>query len=284
MRCFKMPFGIFHPIWHNTRIMAAQKKINLIIYTALIAIMGISIFLPNAYAQKRLKFSNTEDVAIAFYKTGDTIPNFERWIRESEPYKITPWANRETVMTEEKARLQLAYRNFNAEKDYLIIRTMVDAKPTATQQADGSQTYTLNAKFAQAPDALYFPYDFLGERIVVMPHKIDKFLDSALTKPQYDRLIDAGKKITDATMIVRLKATESDMSRPYDIDGLKQWVLKTEIVTLEIWNKAGQLLWEYSAPWYISPNTKALNNLYSDLPIQSPYQGSVKALPSTEKK
>lgn len=278
-----MLFGISRRIWHNDREMTAQKKINFVIHTALLAVFILGLLTVSAYAQKRLKFSNTEDVAIAFYKTGKVVPNFEKWIKEREPYKITPWAGREEMMAQEKSRLQLAYRNFNPENDYLLIRTFVDVKPVTIKQTEGENTYTLNATFTQAPGALYFPYDFLGDRIIVMPNKIDKFMNSALSTAEFNRITKA-KGTGKATMIARLKATESDMSRPYDIDGLKQWVMKADIVTLEIWNKNSQLLWEYSAPWYISPNVRVLNNLYSEQPVQSPQQGSVKSLPIIESK
>lgn len=230
-----------------------------------------------SHAQKRLKFSNTEDVAIAYYKTGNKIPNFEKWIKDREPYKITPWAAREKEMTNEMARLQLAYKQFNPEEDYLLIRTSVQLMPLIIKNKTGKNTYTLNATFAKAQEALYFPYEFLDERIVVMPYKLEKLMNSPLEKSQFEYITDSlrGK---ESTMIIRMKAREADFSRPYKIDGLQQWVFKTDIVTMEIWNWRKQLIWEYSVPWYVSPNTRELNTLFNNKPEQSPFQGSVKPL------
>lgn len=230
------------------------------------------------HAQKRLKFSTTEDIAIAFYKTGGIIPNFERWITEGKLYSLTAWARREDMIKQEMSRLQLAYTQFRPTEKFLLIRTFVNIAPKKHVNDTGEETYTLPITFTQAPDALYFPYDFLGERIVVMPHKLDILMNDAINKTQYDFINKAIKNSNKNTMIVRLQATQADTSKPYKIDGLDQWVLKAKIVSLEVWNKQGALLWEHTAPWYVSPNTKKLNSLFDGRPTTSPEQGSVKAL------
>jgi len=230
------------------------------------------------YAQNIIKFASSEDIAIAFYKSGGKIPNFERWVKETAPYNLTPWARRAEMMQQEKSRLQLAYRNFNPEKDFLNIRTFVLLKPEEQIDAKGQKTYSMTMTFSEAAEALYFPYEWLGERIVVMPHKLDKLMTTSLSAAQYDLIQRALPSSAKNTMIVQLRATEGDLSRPYDIDGLQQWVLKAEIVALEVWSKQGSLLWEYTAPWYVSPRTKKLNNLYNERPSGSVQKGAVKSL------
>ena len=237
----------------------------------------LSGFVSLAFAQNILKFATSEDIAIAFYKAGNTVPNFERWIKETEPYNLTPWAGRAEMMQQEKSRLQLAYRNFDKDKDFLNIRTFVLLDPKEQTDAKGQKTYGMKMVFSEAPEALYFPYEWLGERIVVMPHKIDKLMTTSLTESQYDLITRALPSSAKNTMIVQLRATEGDVSKPYKIDGLSQWVLKAEVVALEVWSKQGSLLWEYTAPWYVSPRTKKLNNLYNDRPAAGK-KGAVKSL------
>ena len=257
--------------------MSFLRTINIpvLISAILLLLVGGSL---SVSAQKRLKFSTTEDIAIAFYKTGGIVPNFERWIKEREPYNLTPWTRREGVMAEETARLQLAYTQFKPADDFLLIRTFVKLAPQKHVNDAGEKTYTLPVTFAKAPEALYFPYDFLDERIVVMPHKMDLLMNSPIDQTQYEFINKASKNSAQNTMIVRLRSTEADTSRPYKIDGLDQWVLKAEIVSLEVWSKKGALLWEYTVPWYISPNTIRLNRLYEGRPTETPEIGAVKAL------
>ncbi len=256
----------------------AQIKAQPVIFGLLILTLLLGSVFTSAQAQKRLKFSTTEDIAIAFYKTGGKIPNFDRWIKEREPYSTTPWARRAAMLKQETSRLQLAYQNFKPNKDFITIRTFVNLAPQEQKNKAGEKTYTLPITFSGAPEALYFPYDFLDQRIVVMPSKMDKVMKAQITESDYRRITEALRTSAKNTMIVRLRTTESDFSKPYLIDGIPQWVLKTEIVSLEVWSKQGRLLWEYSAPWYISPNTTQLNNLFEKRPSGSGEKGAVKPL------
>ena len=247
-------------------------------YLAAVILLLLICFYQPATAQNRVTFSSTEDIAIAFYKTGGSIPNFERWTKERKPYNLTPWARREAMLKNEMTRLKLAYRNFDPKGDFLTIRTFVDMDPQEQVGEDEEVTYKLPITFSEAPDALYFPYEFLGERIVLMPYSMEKVMNGEITEAQYEFITDALRHSAKNTMIVRLRANEADLSRPYKIDGLYQWVFKTDIVSLEIWSKQGRLLWEYTAPWYTSPNTVKLNNIYNDRPTESPERGAVKPL------
>lgn len=258
--------------------MTARKNIHLFF---LILATALACFVNAATAQeikKRLKFSTTEDVAIAFYKTGGSMPNFERWIKERDPYKHTSAGRRPEVMAQEKARLKRAYNNFDPRVDQIIIRTIVDTKVNASQDEEENIKYNIDLQFSKAPEALYFPYDFIGERIVIMPNKLDLLMKSEIDQQQYIFLEDALRNAVQHTMIVRLVAKEADLSKPYKIDGLQQWVMKAEVVSLEVWNEAGSLLWEYTAPWYMSPDTMRLNNLYKKKPGFHTNSGGVKSL------
>ena len=229
-------------------------------------------------AQKRLKYSTTEDIAIAFYKTGGVVPNFDRWIKQREPYTITPWARMDEVYQAEMSRLQLAYKNYKPKDDYLMIRTFVRLDTAKETTEDGENIYKLNTVFLRAPDALYFPYDFLDERIVVMPDKLDVHMNSTITKEQYDYISEAIPHSAKNTMVVRLLAKDSNTKKPYQIDGMQQWVMTADIASLEVWSRQGRLLWEYTAPWYVSPHTKKLNNLFDDGPVMNPDAGEIKPL------
>ncbi len=238
-------------------------KIRSVLYTILAFLLLLIFFPLSAKAQKQLEFSTTEDIALIFYKTGGIIPNFERWIKERAPYNLTSPARREEMMKKEKNRLQTTYRDFNPEKNLFLIRSTVRLSTEEHQDKEGNKTYSLQSTFTKAPDALYFPYNFLGTNIIVMPHKMDVLMKSAISKRQYDLINKTTNKNANNTMILRLRAYEADTTKPYEIDNIQQWVLITEIATLEIWNKDGIFLWQYSAPWYAAPEMESLNKLHS---------------------
>lgn len=233
----------------------------------MLSLLILTIGTTRSYAQyKREQTATTEDVAIAFYKTGNIVPNFDRWIRKSELYNNTPWAMREKLHKGEMDRLQLAYHKFNPEKDYLLVRTSSLLKIAEEDKELGNKKYTLNAEFKLAPDALYIPYDFLDERIIIMPYELENIMKSEITQNQYDYIKKNAKKFTKLTTIIRMKPVESDFSRPHKIDGLEQWVFKTKITSIEYWNKDNKLVWEYTAPWYTSPHIIDIQNLYNTRP------------------
>lgn len=250
-----------------------------------VALIAALIIMPaSSYAQKRLTFSTTEEIAIAFYKTGGVVPNFERWIKQRDPYINTPWARMEGVYNQELSRLQLAYRNFKPKDDYLLIRTFVRLITEKETDDEGKDIYKLKVVFIKAPDALYFPYDFLDERIMVMPDKLDIHMENIITKQQYDYISEAIPHSAKNTMIVRLLSKKADTKRPYMIDGMQQWLFTADIASLEIWSRQKRLLWEYTADWYISPHTTKLNDLYSKGPATNPDAGAIKPLKPLEYK
>ncbi len=214
-----------------------------------------------AWAQSTTKFSSAEDVAIAFYKTGKVIPNFERWITERVPYNETAWALRAKVMKAEKERLKNAYMSFNPEKDQLIIRTNVNLK---TQEAiiGDKKIYHLKINFSKAPDAFYFPYNFLGVNIAVTPKSLKKTLNPQISSQLYDFLQTELNEKNSNAMIIRLRPEKADITQPYKINDLQQWVMTASISSIEIWSKDGRILWDYSAPWFVAPKTKQIKGLY----------------------
>ncbi len=254
-----------------------EIKRHKIIAITLFSLFVLSFWTTKSYAQSRNQAASSEDVAIGFYKTGGVVPNFDRWIRKREPYINTPQAMRDKLYASEMDRLQLAYHNFNPEKDDLLVRTSSLLKIAETEDFEGNKTYSLNAEFKLVPDALYFPYDFIDERIALMPYGLEEIMKSEITAQQYEFIKKNAKKFTQLTTIIRMKPFEADFSKPYKIDGIGQWVFKTKIASIEYWNSGDNLVWEYTAPWYTSPHIIDIQNLYKDRPKDSNFRkGSVK--------
>lgn len=253
------------------------------ILTCLLLFVGFCLLQGDAaYAQTLKTDAATEKVAIAFYKTGNIIPNFDRWIKDNAPYNVTPWALREKIYDQEMQRLQLAYQAFDPKKDYLTVRTSAFLKPTEIENIEGKKTYVISTEFAKAPEALYFPYDFLNERIILMPYHLQDMMHSEVTKEQYDYIKSKVRtKKEKMKIVIRMRPFEADFSKPYKIDGLEQWVFKTKIASIELWNKnkdgSDDLVWEYTAPWYTSPHIIEVKKLYENRPKDSNFKkGTVK--------
>lgn len=240
---------------------------------------GLALLCLGAWAAQAtvgaLRPSTTEEIVIAFYKTGGAVPNFDKWTKEREPYRTTPLARRPAMLERETVRLKNMYAAFDPRRDFLTIRT--DARAHATEQPDPADpartTMALNIEFL-AGDADYFPYDFMGERFAVVPKDLSDYMRPHLEKGQYDYLkavLGNGKPVT---FIMQLRPLTADLNAPFNLDGTGggpdakdgkgQWMFLTDIASMSVWNKAGTMLWEYTAPWYITPVRDSLLELHTD--------------------
>ena len=221
------------------------------------------------------KISSTEDVVIAFYKTGNARPNFEKWIVEREPYRTTALALRPELMDKEMTRLKNAYAAFNPQTDLLTVRTegMVRVGQFQDPAQPGATITRLDISF-RAGEADYFPYDFMGERFAVIPKDLQKLLKPTIQNQQYPYMRDVLKNGKPVTIILELRPAKADMEAPFNLDGTGggpdaedgkgQWMFLTDVAAISIWNAKGSMLWEYTAPWYITPIRDSLLDLHTD--------------------
>lgn len=240
------------------------------------ALACLLLVLPGARAESGgTTISTTEDIVLAFYKTGGAVPNFEKWVKEREPYRTTALARRPETLEREITRLKNLYAAFDPKTDFLTVKTSARARAVEMlDPADPSRTIHGLAMEFDAGDADYFPYDFMGERFAVIPKELELHLNPVLPRTQYDYLLDVLEKGKPVTMILELRPAKADMTAPFDMDGTGggpdekdgkgQWMFLTDIASMSIWNRAGTLLWEYTAPWYVTPMRDSLLDLHTD--------------------
>ncbi len=234
------------------------------ILCALILVLPIT-----AQAQKSQRAATSEQVALAFYRMGNAVPNWENWIKSTAPYNLTPWAHREKIFKQEQLRLQNAYAKFNPERHFLIVHTKVMMQPNKKIDEDGKESYHLPIKFKSAPEAEFFPYDFLTDRIIIVPYKLKGIMNDEIEKNEYDFLIKNNASGKEFTMVAQLRADEANIEKPLVINKVNNWALYTDIVSMSIWNNDGILLWEHSAPWYVSKTKRDINQLYIKRTIET---------------
>lgn len=239
-----------------------QKRKHL--YIRLLACLLITLMAKPSLAQSSKKYASSEDVAIAFYKTANIKPNFENWVKKQEDYRHTPLGLRPEFMASELARLQNSYNTFNPETDYLTVRTTATIQTNEITLNEGETIQTISLNFGDSESATYLPYSFMDKNIMVIPDKFNKLKTHRINKIDYALLNNHLEHIKPRPFIMQLKAVKSDTNKPYNVDGIDQWAMITEIVSMETWNSDGSLLWEYSAPWYVAPNEQKIRNLYVD--------------------
>ncbi len=231
--------------------------LSLIVTFAIVSLNG-------AHAQFTLQTSTPEDVAIAFYKKGGKIPNFDTWIIGQPPYNSTPWAMREKVLYDEKLRLVEKYQEYDPENGLIKIRVAVKIDFEAIPDAKDMNILhnIMIISYKNVGDESYYPYKFLDQYITVVPSNMKAYTSAALDDEEYEYIKNKLNKSRNPSAYIELKPSVTDHEAPHNIDGLDQWIMTADIVSYLIIDDSGSIIWEKTAPWYIAPQTRDLNNLY----------------------
>ena len=203
-----------------------------------------------------MQTSSARDVAFAFYKTAGVMPNFERWVKNTEPYTITPMAKRDKVYAREREKLRQAFKKFEPENDFLVIRTQARVRLVYPQNPE-SEPLILAYDYLKEDDSdiEYFPFEFAKDNYAVAVNDLDDKKTAELPVKLYEYLKDQIAGASTVTAILQLKPIQADISQPYEYDTLEQWLMVAEIATVSLWTKTGRLIYEYTAPWYFSPDS-----------------------------
>lgn len=214
-----------------------------------------------------------EDVAIAFFKTGATNPDFDLWAKNSMEYKVASPARAPEVLQTEKQRLLKKWKAYNPEENVLEVKGNVNVELKAFMTKEGEEQYWMYMSF-KAGEISYFPYKYQNYLFAVIPQQIESLMIQQLQKEQYMLIRkDFGEKdFGVAALTLQLKPVKSYTQQPYVIDDKEQWALLCDIATMALSAQSnGQSMWNYSADWYVSPVRQELQDLYqrpSDAPVQ----------------
>ncbi len=277
--------GFLIYLCHTTSIM--KKILQISCYVLLCAFLMPSVYnTADAQLRDRQKYVTEEDIAIAFFKAGNITPNIKSWIELNEPYKSTPWARRGLVMETETKRLQSKLREYDISKKDLRLRTFakinLETKQMENERGVIIEKHYLNIDFLNNPDAFYFPYSYSNENYALMPFGLQEMMREEISKEEYEFYNDITNPNSKYSFILNLRAREAMTEHPIELDHNQLWVLKTNIASAELWSDKNNLIWEYTAPWYTSPQLKELQDIYDLKPRLSESIGNVK--PFTVKK
>lgn len=224
----------------------------------------------DARAQMREKPSSEEDVAIAFFKTAGTNPDFDLWAKGTQEYKTTAPARASEYLFREKQRLMRLWQKYDNQEPIIDVKAPVLLEVKTTTDEKGDESYWMYISFGKE-EAAYFPYKFQEYQIAVIPQMIETLMIQPLQKEQYQMILREfeNKAIGNGMMYMQLKPVKAYIHQPYKIDNKDQWALLADIATMSIKSmKSGTPYWTYSADWYTSPVTEELRDLF-----QTPSQG-----------
>ncbi|PZO85398.1 MAG: hypothetical protein DI626_07505 [Micavibrio aeruginosavorus] len=233
--------------------------------TVTAALAAIFLCFP-AQAQSSFATSTNEDVAIAFFKTANVKPDFMKWAKESREFKVAAPARVDDFLFMESQRLSRRWKEYDPETSLIRVGATVSVVLEHLAAKDGGEIFRMTMSFDKG-DVTYFPYEFQDYKFAVVPQKIETLLRQNISREQYDLITTdfKGETVGSAKMELQLKPVQSYLQQPYMLDGVEQWMMLTDTVTLALKSpRSGAALWTYGAEWYVSPVTREVQDLYKE--------------------
>lgn len=233
---------------------------NILSLLSLVLFMFVS---QTVFAQSIYRSSSSNEVAMIFYKTGQSVPNFTKWVERSKEFQHTPWALREDKLKEEREKLAQTYEEIDLLKSLIRVKVPINLSLNKEIIKD-KELHSLSLNFRGAENVDYFPYQFAKQNIAVIPTNLKLFRKNIISLDKYNQISEYLKKANKNSIkaFIELQAYEADLTQPHDLDGTDQWILKTKIAVMTIIDNKDYIIWERMEPWYISPTTHTLNDLY----------------------
>lgn len=216
-----------------------------------------------AIAQPAGKTSSSEDVAIAFFKTGNVQPDFTRWAMKATKHAMVQKTREKDYLEKETRRLSLLWNNYDPSRDMLSVKTLVNVTLNSTVSNQGEVSYSMMLSF-QKGAADYFPFKFQDYMIALVPQKLSNLFVQPLHKEEYNLLHttfdgSSGRGI----LYLLLKPVKADLTQPYEMDNHEQWMFVTDVAGMNLQSSAEAPLWDYSAPWYVTPTTADVQQMFT---------------------
>lgn len=239
--------------------------INRFFFFALLwAAVGLSSATP-AHAQIIDRPSTAEDVAIAFFKTADTHPDFDQWARRTKNFKIQSPVRAPVYLQQEKERLNRVWNKYDPGNATLTVQVKVDVEIETRPDTNGDGPEFWIYINLKQPFPVYFAYNFQEDNFVLLPRDVEERLVQKISAQQFEHIKTDMKGSLKglAWLTLGLKPYKAYTDKPIEIDAHQAWPLITDIVNLSLASsKTGSPYWYYAADWYVTPKSRELNTLY----------------------
>ena len=217
--------------------------------------MVFAILVPQAVAaEERVSYdrklimrlpSSVDDIGIAFLKTADNFPDFNKVIQASEAYKKLDPAEQPDYLNKLASRYQAAYLAYSPRKSDVILRVKVNAQ--FKRMADGGATLDILA-LTKAP--VYFPFQFLNYPIALLIKDIEVFQKISLTKEEADIVYGRLALNGDATLLLQVVPVAADDRKTMTLDNIPQYPLLSEIAYIGLLNRNAEQIWAWKNSKY----------------------------------
>lgn len=223
--------------------------------------------------QSLVGFSETEKAGFAFYHLINKEPPYMDWIQARDDYVRGSPKQRMEIMDNERVRLRDGFANFMVDREMILVKlplnyTMIDNPDYLTSPAAKNKGL-VKRLIVTLPDdkAPYFPFQTGKFWVGVIPKGLDKSIDIDLTEDEYDTFAHG---VTDGTNFknksvlttVLLKPLQADAKTPMMEGDMPVFLMLSDVASLTIRGFTDELIWGWTAPWYMNTKSKELMTLH----------------------
>lgn len=225
----------------------------------------------------RGKFSETEKAGFAFHFLSGIKPDFESWVKKTDRYKDARTVEKQQILNDDTYRLQEGYHKYHPDEDLLHIEAPAqvrfrdyNGRPLYNDAGEQRTRHVIITIPGINSGAIPFEVDKLWVAVVAKDY--DFFINLYLTEKEYQKFInDLDRKTVyhynfSVVVDIFLRPVDVDMRAPVLIDDQEMWLMLAEIGSFIIWQRNHKkIIWEASAPWFVSDTSRDLLDLYSDI-------------------
>ena len=186
------------------------------------------------------KASTNDEVGIAFLKTANNYPDFNKIIEASDAYKsLDPLAQKD-FQSKMVGKFQNSYLAFSPQNSDLIIR--VKANVLFRKLANGEGILKLNTLLE---DPVYFPFFFGGYPIALIIKDMEAFRNISLSKHETDLVYTRLSLNGNVTLLLQIYPIAADDDKTIVLDNIEQNPFLSEIGYIGMLNDQAEQIWAW---------------------------------------
>jgi hypothetical protein len=186
------------------------------------------------------KSSSNDDVGVAFLKTANNYPDFNKIVEMSEDYKTLDPLAQKDYQSKMVGKLQSSFLAFSPQNSDLIIR--VKANVLFRKLANGEGTLKMKTLLE---DPVYFPFYFGGYPIALIIKDMEAFRNLSLSKEETDLVYSRLSLDGNMTLLLQIYPIAADDEKRIVLDDIEQHPFLAEIGYIGMLNDRADQIWAW---------------------------------------
>jgi hypothetical protein len=218
-------------------------------------------------------FTETEKVGFAFYHLINKEPPYMDWIQARDDYIKGNPKERMDIMDEQRFRLRDGFANYRVDRDMVMVKlplsyTLID-NPDYLTDSKAQNRGLIKRLIIKLPDDKipYFPFTVGKFWVGVIPNDLAKPLEIDLNEEDYKNFSHG---IVDGTNFknkglfttIIMKPLQADAKAPMMEGNMPVFLMLSDIASLSIRGLSEELLWGWTAPWFMNSKSQELMTLH----------------------